>query len=177
MEKRSIGLWQFVGFGVVSLLGTLLHFLFDWAGGTVWSAIFSAVNESTWEHMKLLFFPLLIFAVVEWFFFGDIYTAFWCVKLKGTLLGMILIPTIFYTLNGVFGKTPDWVNISIFFVTTAIVFLYEYVAFIKEPVCLFPKLAFGILCLVALLFIFFTFKTPNIPLFQDPITGTYGYQG
>ena len=69
--KRSIGLWQLMGFAVTSLLGTVLHFLYDWLGGAVWVAPFSGVNESTWEHMKLLFWPMLFYATVQSFFFRE----------------------------------------------------------------------------------------------------------
>jgi hypothetical protein len=178
MKKRDIRLWQFVGFGVVSLGGTLLHFLFELTGGSPLVAPFSGVNESTWEHMKLLFFPLFLFAGVEYFFFRHQLPNFWCVKLRGTLLGLVLIPLIFYTYNGVFGKSPDWVNISIFFLACAMVFLWETQAFTRGNIpCKNPKLAFFTLCAVAALFIIFTFSPPQIPLFLDPLTNTYGYQG
>ena len=63
--KRASSLWQWVGFGAATLLGTILHFLYDWTGGSLFIAPFSGVNESTWEHMKLLFWPLFLFAVVQ----------------------------------------------------------------------------------------------------------------
>ena len=69
--KRQIGLWQLMGFAVTSLGRTLLHFLYDWTGEAVWVAPFSGVNESTWEHMKLLFWPMFIFAIIESFFFRE----------------------------------------------------------------------------------------------------------
>ena len=67
--KKSIGLWQLCGFAVTSLVGTVLHFLYDWLGESVLVAPFSGVNESTWEHMKLLFWPMLIFALFQSFSF------------------------------------------------------------------------------------------------------------
>ena len=171
---KSIGLWQFVGFLTVSLGGTLLHFSYDWLGKPIWIASFSGVNESTWEHMKLLFWPAFIFAVVQSFFFRG-REDFWCIKLRGTLLGMILIPVIFYTYNGIIGKSPDWLNIAIFFVSAAILYLYEtnQVALITTE-CNRPKLAFAALYVIGILFIIFTFKTPKINIFKDPITNTYG---
>ena len=66
--KRSIGLWQLMGFAVTSLFGTILHFLYDWLSESKWAAPFSGVNESTWEHMKLLYWPLLLFAIFQSFF-------------------------------------------------------------------------------------------------------------
>ena len=172
--KRSIGLSQLLGFGVTALVGTLLHFLYDWLGEAVWVAPFSSVNESTWEHMKLLFWPAFIFAIAQSFFFKD-YSEFWCVKLRGTLLGLTLIPVLFYTYNGVIGKSPDWVNIAIFFISAAVLYLYENRLFATDSVvCRRPKLAIALLCVIALLFVVFTFKAPELGVFKDPLTGTYG---
>lgn len=172
--KRSIGLWQFLGFAVSTLGGTLLHFLYDFTGGSVWVAPFSGVNESTAEHMKLLFWPMFLFAIVEWFFFRE-RRDFWCVKLRGILLGLAVIPLLFYTYNGAIGKSPDFVNITIFFVAAAVAYIYETRRFHDTRVaCRHPKLAFSLLCVVAALFVLFTFRTPEIGLFRDPMTGGYG---
>ena len=172
--KRSIGLWQLIGFAVTSLGGTLLHFLYDWLGEAAWIAPFSGVNESTWEHMKLLFWPMLLFAIVQSFLFRD-RTDFWCVKLRGILLGLALIPIIFYTYNGVIGKSPDWINISIFFIASAAVYIYETIKFKSEAVrCRYPRASLFALLFIAALFVVFTFHTPPLGIFLDPVTGTYG---
>ena len=172
--KRSIALWQFFGFAVTALLGTVLHFLYEWLGKAMWIAPFSGVNESTWEHMKLLFWPTFIYAVIESLFFrkrGD----FWCVKLRGILLGLALIPLFFYTYNGVIGKSPDFVNIAIFFIAAAIAYIYEFKLFKKQDViCKNPNIAFGTLCVMALLFVVFTFWPPRLNIFLDPVTNRYG---
>ena len=172
--KRSINLWQLFGFGVTSLGGTVLHFLYEWIGKARWIAPFSGVNESTWEHMKLLFWPMFIYAILQSFFFRD-RKDFWCIKLCGILLGIVLIPLIFYTYNGVIGKSPDFINIAIFFIAAAIAYIYETRQFNKgTTACNNPKMAVGILCAVAILFVIFTFVTPEIDIFKDPLTGTYG---
>lgn len=172
--KRSIGLWQLMGFAVAALGGTILHFLYEWLGKASWIAPFSGVNESTWEHMKLLFWPMLIFATVQSFFFRD-REDFWCVKLRGSLLGLLLIPVLFYTYNGVVGKSPDWINIAIFFISAAIAYVYETRLFKNGTTdCKSPKAAVFVLVGIALLFAVFTFRTPEIGIFKDPLTGTYG---
>ncbi len=172
--KRDLSLWQFAGFSLISLGGTILHFLYDWTNESVVVAPFSAVNESTWEHMKLMYFPLLVFALVQSRSFKD-YENFWCVKLIGIVSGLVLIPTLFYTYNGAFGESPDWVNIAIFFVSAAIVFLVEKYLFENGFWrCKNLKRAFSIICIIGVLFVVFTFATPRIPLFMDPLTGNYG---
>ena len=173
MEK-SIKRWQIIGFFTTALGGTLLHFLFDWLGNSVFIAPFSGVNESTWEHMKLLFWPMFIFAVIQSFFFKE-REDFWCIKLRGILLGILLIPILFYTYNGAIGKSPDWLNIAIFFLCAAIVYIYEAKRFnAKNSVCKSHTFPIVILCIVALLFVIFTFRAPKLGIFRDPITGSYG---
>ena len=172
--KRSVGLWELWGFAVTALAGTLLHFLYDWLDESLWIAPFSGVNESTWEHMKLLFFPMFVYAIIQSFFFGD-RENFWCIKLRGILVGLTLIPVLFYTYNGVIGRSPDWINISIFFISAAFSYLYETRQFNKENVsCKHPKAAFIALCAISAAFVIFTFVTPEIGIFKDPLTGTYG---
>ena len=173
MKQRSI-LWQAAGFAAVTFGGTILHFLYDWTGGSIFTSPFSGVNESTWEHMKLLFWPLLFFALVQQLFFRD-QENYWCVKLAQVLLGLVLIPVLFYTYNGVFGKSPDWLNIAIFYITALLVFFFEWWAFKKDWLqCKYSRLAFTVICLIGVLFVIFTFATPQIPLFQDPLTKAYG---
>ena len=158
-------LWRWIGFGVLTMGGTILHFLYDWTGGCIWVAPFSGVNESVWEHMKLLFWPLFFFALAQRPFFRG-QGNFWPVKLWSTLLGLLLIPVLFYTYNGAFGKSPDWVNIAIFYIAAGAVFLFEGWAFkhLRGP----SRLAFAVLCLIGILFVVFTFAPPRLPLFQDP---------
>ncbi|MEE1356866.1 MAG: DUF6512 family protein, partial [Clostridia bacterium] len=76
---------------------------------------------------------------------------------------------------GVFGKSPDWVNIAIFFIAAALSFISEAWLFKKDRMhCKSPWISVTLICIIAILFVVFTFATPQIPLFQDPLTGTYG---
>ena len=169
-----MGLWQLVGFASTSLFGTLLHFLYDWSDKSQWIAPFSGVNESTFEHMKLLFWPMLLFAVIE-SLFANKREAFWSIRLEGILVGLTLIPVLFYTYNGVIGKSPDWINIAIFFLSAAVAYLYIYLLEHRAPTSyLSPVFALLILAALALAFVLFTFYPPRIALFCDPLTGAYG---
>ena len=166
--KEASSLWQLAGFALTTLGGTLLHFLYDWTDGSIFVSPFSGVNESTWEHMKLLFWPLLLFAFVQRLFFKE-QESYWCVKLVEILLGLVLIPVLFYTYNGAFGKSPDWINIAIFYITALIVFLFEWWAIKNNRLeCKHPRLAFAAICLIGVLFVVFSFVPPQIPLFQAP---------
>lgn len=172
--KKRLFYWQIAGFIAASLSGTLLQFLYDWLNESIFIAPFSAVNESTWEHMKILFFPLFIFAIIQYRFFKN-YKNFWWVKLAGICTGLTMIPVLFYTYNGIFGSSPDWINIAIFFISAAAAYIFEAYLLKNDKLHLnSPWIAFAIICIIGVLFVLFTFATPKLPLFKDPQTSTYG---
>ena len=173
MEKLS--LWQFAGFLFTSVSGVLLHFLYNWSNQSALVAPFSAVNESIWEHMKLLYFPMLTFAMIERQFIGHGYKNYWCSKLVGILLALILVPVLYYSYTGIFGTQIDWINIAIFFLASASSYLFETWLLEKEGCnCHSQLLALLILCVIGYVFVVWTYVPPQIPLFQDPTTKTYG---
>ena len=172
--KRVLSHWQFAGFVFTGIAGVILHFLYDWTGGSAFVAPFSAVNESIWEHMKILFFPLFIFAFIENYCIGKDYNNFWCVKLLGTCVAIAAVPILYYTLNGAFGPMPDWVNVAIYYISAALCYILEVWLFNKNKMpCNAPK-ARVLLWVIAFVFVFFTFFPPIFPLFKDPVSGMYG---
>ena len=94
-----------IRFLFISILGVLLHFTYEWSDQNRIVGLFSAVNESTWEHLKLLFFPMLLLTLIELFFFHEKMPAnyLWA-RTLGILSGMIFIVAVFYTLLGILGK-------------------------------------------------------------------------
>lgn len=171
--NRSV--WKIGGFLFTSALGTFLHFLFDLSGQSVVASLFSAVNESIWEHMKLIYFPMLLFGLIEYFLRGRDEAGFWYKKLAGMALGLTLIPVLYYTYTGILGTSADWFNVTIFFLAAAAAYWLENRLYMNDRTCRIPSpVALGLICLVGLAFVLFTFYPPHIPFFQDPLTGGYG---
>ena len=175
--KKSLFHWQIIGFIFTSIVGILLHFLYDWSNQALFFALFSAINESIWEHMKLLFFPMFLFAWIESNFLEKNHNNFWQIKLMSILSGILLIPVFYYSYTGIFGVKIDWINIAIFFITATISYFIETHLFkYKTTSFLSPQIALILLYFVAFFFIIFTFIPPHIPLFQDLISNSYGIQ-
>ena len=174
--NKKISFWQMVGFLFVSILGTGLHFFFDLTGGWIGAAFFSAVNESIWEHMKLLFYPMLLFALIQRRLWGNKQENFWCVKATGILVGLILIPLLYYTYTGILGVSADWFNITIFFLAAGFSYWLETKLF-QLPFFCDGKEKYAVASIFAwiVLFTVFTFCPPHIPFFRDPMAQTYGY--
>ena len=175
MQKKLLR-WELAGFLFVGAVGSLLHFLFSWTGNAPLAAAFSAVNESTWEHMKLLFVPFFLFTMVQFVVFAEPLRNFFAVKGAAALLGLLAIPALFYTFNGMFGKTVDWFNVLIFFLADALMF------FVSRRMLLHGTLRGGtrqlagflLLWALAFAFVFFTYRPIHLPLWQDPTNGLYG---
>ena len=175
MGKRLF-YWELVGFIFVSALGTLLHFVYDWSGGSVWAAVISAVNESTWEHMKLLFFPTFLYTLVQLCVQGRRYPNLLAVRAVSTLAGLGVIPVLYYTYTGVLGRQINWLNIGIFFVAALVLFWLDFRLLEQGGLPRRWQQVAGLLILLALamLFVYFTFAPPTVALWRDPVTGSYG---
>ncbi|GAA0180397.1 hypothetical protein SH2C18_30970 [Clostridium sediminicola] len=174
--KNNIKKWYIVGTLFIIVFGVLLHFLYEWSGNNSFVGLFSAVNESTWEHLKLLFWPSFFFSIIEYIFIGKDYNNYITAKAVSFYSGILLIIILFYTYTGIVGDNFIVMDILIFIVSVVISQFIGY----KITVCngnvneIINIISFVAIVLLALAFIFFTVNPPQIPLFKDPVTGGYG---
>lgn len=165
---KKLKLFTLIGGAAVLALGTAAHFFYEWSGENFLVGMIAPVNESTWEHMKLAFFPMLLFAAAARIFLGKAYPGAASAALCAGLLSTALIPVIFYTYSGVLGFTLPVLNILTF---VAAVLIGELVFF---NLCksggaerFFPLL-FAAAATAALAFFLFTCFPPDIALFAEP---------
>lgn len=161
---------------VCLILGTLLHFTYQLSGGNLFVASFSAVNESVWEHLKLVFYPMLIMAMIEYRFVKQIANNYLEAKTIGIFVAMSFMVLSFFTYTGIIGINFAIINILIFIIS---IILGEWIAYrlmkINEESTDVTKILASIVVLFSLIsFIIFTYYTPEVNLFRDYITGEYG---
>ena len=173
MNIKKIRNYQIISTIFTFVLGALLHFTYDLSGQNKAVALFSAVNESTWEHLKLLFFPMLITTIIGNIYFNKKNPNFLCSKTIGILVATCFTVIFFYTYRGVLGINIDIVNILLFFVATVVGEVVAYLLIINRFKCN-NTISIIILIILFTCFIIFTFNTPKIGLFKDPVTGEYG---
>ena len=173
MKKNKILKFTIFSGIFVMILGTLLHFTYEWSVNNTFVASFSAVNESTWEHLKLLFFPMFLTTILGYFYFRKISSNFLCAQLLGILTAILFTITFFYTYTGIVGTNFAFVNISIFFVAVVLGELVSYKILVSDFKCNSYIILFFI-TLLLICFITFTYFTPEIGLFKDPVSGIYG---
>ena len=178
-EVTSIFRWEMWGILFVILLGSLLHFTFDFSGGWRPLGIISAVNESVWEHLKLAFCPAVIWTIIEFFFVRrpakDASPNFILAKAIGAYIMPLVIVAIFYSYTAFTGHSILAVDLSSFVIAVVIGQIVSYKLWCSLKLSrVFNLLGLAMLVIVVLLFAIFTFHPPGAGIFQDQTTGGYG---
>lgn len=168
-------LYLFVSIVIISVIGTLLHFLYDWSNHNKFIGIFAAVNESTWEHIKIALTPTLLWGLVDGFIYGTNPNYFFS-KAISLLTIIILMPLLFYGHKYIAKKGYFIFDIISFYIVIIISQLVFYYLLKLRPVsftmhylsCVLLFIIFGCYLLLTLL------PIKNF-LFKDPLTNKYGY--
>jgi hypothetical protein len=176
--KKTILIWELAGIIFIVVLGSVLHFAFEWSGRWIPIAPIAAVNESVWEHLKLGFWPALVYAILEYSRFGKSANNFFFAKTLGIYLIPIAIVVLYYSYTAIAGHGPLIVDILIFVVAVIIGQFGSYRLLITSPLPRrlnrFSPIALAIL---GIIFVLFTFYPPQLPIFRDSVTGAYGIAG
>ncbi len=151
----------------VIVIGTFSHFVYGWSGKNPFFALFCPVNESTWEHMKLLFFPSCLYVSYLSFRMSSHFSTIITAACLGIFVGTFSIPLIFYSYTSILGSHYLLLDILTFILSTVICFLSIYI--VEQYFCLsIPHIALTALVLLMFCFFIFTFYPPNHLWFLDP---------
>lgn len=124
--KNQLKYYTITGFLFVSVLGTLSHFFYQWSGKNPIVGLFTPVNESVPEHMKLLFSPAVLYLILTGHKWKKRYPGLVCGMILGILTGTCLIPVIFYTYTRILGHHMLFLDIALFYFSVAVTFFIAY---------------------------------------------------
>ncbi|MCI8700004.1 MAG: sodium/proton-translocating pyrophosphatase [Clostridia bacterium] len=173
INKKQILKFQLFSIVFTMVLGTLLHFTYEWSNYNPFVATFSSVNESTWEHLKLLFFPMFFTTIIGYFFIKRYSSNYLCSKVLGIITALSFVTIFFYTYTGILGTNIAILDIGSFFVAVLLGECVAYKNLVSNHNCN-NFIAFVVLITLFLGFVFFTYFPPHIGYFQDPVTNQYG---
>ena len=165
---KSIKSWLIAGFIFTAVFGTLSHFFYVWSNENPLIGLISPVNESTWEHMKLVFFPVLFWSLLLSPHLSDVSPSLRPALLFGSLLGTLTVPVLFYTYSGILGRTVTWIDILIFFISVFLTFFCAWKFQSSSKIYKKRTAIYFLTVLFLILFFLFTFLPPNIGLFAEP---------
>ena len=167
-NKNKVFRYEVISTIIIMISGVLLHFAYEWSGDNKFIGLITPVNESIWEHLKLLFFPMVCSLIIGYFYVGKNYNNYVCAKTLGIIVSMIFIVIFYYTYSGVIGKNIDFINISSFFVAVLLGQYISYRNIFSLEFCNRKKVIIY-LGVMTVLFVLFSFNPPDIGLFKNPV--------
>ncbi|MGI6113266.1 MAG: DUF6512 family protein [Mahellales bacterium] len=174
-DSRTAFIWEMIGIGVICGIASLFHFIFEWSGGFEPIGIIGAVNESVWEHMKIVFWAAFFYAVVEYLSGFRYNTGFLTAKTLSLYLIVIIIPLLFYGYTALLGRHILVLDILIMVIAVAAAQLTSWrIMIMKVRNNTIKWVSVAALILIIAIFSLLTYYPPRIFLFKDMGTGRYG---
>jgi len=174
-KSKQVLKWEISGIFFLIIVGSLLHFLFDWSYQHPIVGVVSAVNESVWEHLKLGYWSLVMFSLLEYHFIKRATNNFFLAKGLGILILQGIILLVYYTYSTLWGEPTVVIDIAAYILGCILCQVVSYRILTRTRKSrVLNRLGLGILLIHAALLIVFTFIPPMLPIFQDSHTLSYG---
>ena len=173
--EENILKWEIISLFFVIIVGSFLHFLFEISGYFYPIGAISAVNESVGEHLKMVFWPIVFLAPVEYKFIKDRAKNFFIAKIIAAYIIPLSIVIIFYTYTAILGTNLLIIDILTFIIAALIGHIISFkIMNFQEQYRIMTYISLIFLILLAILFVLFTYFPPRLFIFQDSLTGQYG---
>jgi hypothetical protein len=174
VKDRKVLALEIAGTLFIVFLGTALHFTFDFSGRNPVVGSFSAVNESVWEHLKLPFWPSLLWLLIEIYPIRKAVSNLYSAKTIGTIAMIVMIPAVFYAYTA-FTEEILAVDIATFMAAVVLGQIMSYKLYKKgKPSKRKEIIAIIVITMLAIIFVTFTYYPPHLAIFRDSNTGQYG---
>jgi hypothetical protein len=174
--KNIVQRWEWIGVLFIVAFGASLHFAFEWSGYSRPVALIAAVNESTWEHFKIAFWPTIIWALIEYPALKNQSRNFIIAKAAG-LLTMPLVTAVFFYGYTAFTGQHFLLADVIIFIVAVIAGQWVSMRLLSRPqieVSWLRGLALGAILMMVVAFATLSYYPPKNFLFAHPESGEYG---
>ena len=162
--------WILLGIPALFIIGSVFHFIYELTGKHIIVGLISPVNESIFQHIKMIILPIICWWTLYYFIKGckdGISGEKWFAGALASLLtNIILIPGIFYLYTGALGIESLIIDILILFIS---VFCGQLIGlhFYRYSKGFDTTIVQCIFVFIIVLFAIFTLYPPDIPFFID----------
>lgn len=167
-------LLELIGIPVIFFGGSIFHFLYKYGGRKKWMAIISPVNESIWEHLKIAFYPALIFSVFQALVWVNYPINFFTAEIAGIYSMMFFILIAEWIYPTILKKNVLFLDLLVFFVAISLSQFVSYALFSSTGIYLPEVIIILIISLQIIIFAVLTFWPLKLPLFRDSVDGKFG---
>lgn len=166
--------WTLIVTVIVIIIGVIMHYFYEWSNENKLVGYFAPVNESVWEHLKLLLFPLLVAVAFEVYVArskGQKVNNVWTALIVSALVGMTFIVTTFYTYTGaITSKSVVTLDILTFIIAAALSSIVVHYLFKWRKFSANTEIVSIIVLIITILVIFrFSYKPPTLPIFEETL--------
>lgn len=172
--SKKLIITEFVGLLLCLILSFVFHFAYEWLDKSPIIAWLFATNESVWEHGKIIFYPFLLFSVIEYAIIKPDNKVFFTAKAIPLVFCIPIMVAFFYTYSGIIGKNYTAVDISLAIFLVIAMFAVSYKIIINGYVAKYWFIYLAVAILFVILLITFTYYPPHINLFYDQLQNRYG---
>lgn len=160
-----------IAFIVIGGLGSLFHFVYEWTNENMIVGLFFSVNESVWEHLKLIFYPALIYFTAEYFIIKPKTDNYISQITVSIFYAMATTISLFYIYTGILGFNVDVINIMIFLLSVIVLIIKRNkIAEEEKFKSKNAKILFiFLLVITALLFAVWSYNPPSLGIFTPPV--------
>ena len=164
---------------ILGIIASFSHFAYDLSGRNLVVGLFNPVNESVWEHLKFMFFPFLLWWIVIYLMKNkkcEISVNTWIVSAAVSLVvAPLSVVLLFYSYTGALGVESVFVDIFLVFVCYFLALcVASHFRKYSDPNKRVAIVAVIAIAVTFILFLVFTFNPPQLPIFYDTLTKTYG---
>ena len=151
------------------------HFLYNFFPYPIISILFP-VNESIFEHLKIIFTTTLIYSLIEYlilklnnikfhnFIFQSFFTSF---------ISIPIFLILYLPIHFIIGEYLI-LTLLLLLITYLIAQIISYYILTSKPIPFLNIFSIPLIIIIYLIFSYFTFKPPQNYFFYDTITNTYG---
>jgi hypothetical protein len=180
VDRRLIILWEAGALVVIVFVASALHFLYELSGFQPWATLFGSVNESTWEHLKLFYWPAFIYALVQHAYTRDRVNNFWWAKAAAIITAPLVLMLSFYFYLGIslpmYGRGFLWADIGTGVLGVLVGNIVSYrIMTAPEMGKVFARAGLAICVVIGAMFIAFTYYPPRIFILEN--FARYKYSG
>ncbi len=169
---RFVRTYHFTGIFVILLIAGPLHFAYEWSGENYFVGLVSPVSESIWEHLKMIYWPTLLWWIIGYAVYGkkkSLSMKKWFQAMAISIIfGMLIIVLWYYMWSGAIGIEATWVNFSSMISVVIGQLLAMHVYRVAVPRWIYFGSGTLIVIVLAVMTVSFTYYPPDLPIFIAP---------
>lgn len=165
---KQLKIYTIIGIIFVLITGSISHFVYEWTDNNFIAGLIFPINESVWEHMKLVFFPMLLYSFIMEKKLISLFPCISSALSAGIISGTILVPVLFYTYTGILGYDVFILDIITFALSVIAAFIIVYKLTLSCASKKYSAFLHIIVYIFIICFMIFSVFPPDLGIFVSP---------